>query len=141
METKIEYIPIYENVQVGTKEKIIYVASDGTEFRTEREASDRDKTIEETKRYKEVCKKVGYKDICIMDEDYFLLKVTSLEDVYTIENHKSGYAKSDISECDLGFWVIGNLHNGGDYRDYFEYIKLEKVLKDIEEIKNYTNKA
>lgn len=138
MKTRIEKIPVFENVQTGEVDKVIFIADDGREFENEKRANLHNEHLLKTKLYKEAIERMQLREFYILGELYFIFKTTTLEDLHLFENNVSSYCKNTEEKYFTNDeWVIGKMHDGGDYRDSLIYDKISEFENEFKLISDY----
>jgi hypothetical protein len=149
MEKKIEKVTVYKQIPNGTKNIIIFVASDGKEFKgitAEEDCIKHEQQLEHNKNWSFVKRINPLWDISDIPDDWFYAsteKELELIKRYVgfYDNYNKVYVNGfdrNASELNVGDWISYINKDGGDYRGSisiytFEYVKqeIEKFLKSF----------
>ena len=143
MRIKKEQIPVFEKVQTGTKEKIVYIASDDSEHFTELACKRHEESLKLQKEYEEVCKRMRVKifESNSWEQDLIILRTTTIEDLNKFENYYSDNCHNTPEKSfEPNKWFVCIYLEGNDYKDSFHYEPYEYWLEYIDKVLTYVEK-
>lgn len=136
-------VPIYNNVIIGHREKEVFVTFDGKEFDTQSQAFAHEQqcmlALDRENKEKIAFDKMHVKEFNFNNDSVYLLRTTTIEDLWTFEDKISNYYVHHLKEDSFkpNTWYVAIEPVDSDYRSYVLYVELDSLIDEFDIIMNY----